>query len=128
MSSDLRLRHKVAVRLGLSPETVKTHIASMLAKLDLADRRQLTTWQPREKRERRHVLGTLSVPAGLAALQQPLVWAGVGVAGLVAVAVVTVVVAAGLEANDGRAAHPAARDVVHVYRGGGHGRWHAHHL
>ncbi len=34
------------MRLGLSPETVKTHVASMLSKLGLDDRRALAAWQP----------------------------------------------------------------------------------
>ena len=31
----------IAERLGIGAETVKTHIATMLSKLDLSDRRQL---------------------------------------------------------------------------------------
>ncbi len=69
---------EIAVRLGISPETVKTHIANMLSKLELADRRQLAAWRPTEKRLRLRAL--LPLPAALA-------WTGG------AVAVVAVVVA-----------------------------------
>ncbi len=69
---------EIAVRLGISPETVKTHIARMLSKLDLEDRRQLAAWRPAEKRRRLRAL--LPLPAALA-------WTGG------AVAVVSVIVA-----------------------------------
>src|SRR5688500_5277169 len=36
----------IAVRLGISVETVKTHVWAMLGKLHLEDRRTLATWQP----------------------------------------------------------------------------------
>ena len=55
---------EIAVRLGISPETVKTHIARMLSKLDLEDRRQLAAWRPEEKRRRLRAL--LPLPAALA--------------------------------------------------------------
>ena len=38
---------EIAARLGISRETVKTHIASMLSKLDLSDRYELASWQSR---------------------------------------------------------------------------------
>ena len=37
---------EIAARLDLSPETVKTHIARMLSKLDLPNRRALAAWRP----------------------------------------------------------------------------------
>ena len=37
----------IAIELGLSINTVKYHVANMLAKLDLHSREQLTKWQPR---------------------------------------------------------------------------------
>ena len=79
---------EIAVRLGLSPETVKTHIASMLAKLALDDRHTLAAW--RAERERRRVLGLLAVPPALASLGRPLLWAGTAFGGMAIVAVVVV--------------------------------------
>ena len=84
---------EIAVRLGLSPETVKTHIASMLSKLDLDNRQQLARWLPREESTRRRVLGALGVPAGLATLK-PLVWVGAGLLGIAAITVAAGFVAA----------------------------------
>jgi DNA-binding CsgD family transcriptional regulator len=39
---------EIAGRIGLSPETVKYHIANMLSKLGLADRLELAGWKPQE--------------------------------------------------------------------------------
>ena len=64
---------EIAVRLGLSPETVKTHIASMLAKLGLDDRHTLASWRP--DRDRRLLPGLLALPPALASLGRPLLWA-----------------------------------------------------
>lgn len=41
---------EIAARLGISPETVKTHIANMLLRLDLADRHELAAWDPETRR------------------------------------------------------------------------------
>lgn len=41
-----RTNAEIAVRLGLSVNTVKYHVANMLAKLELADRAALSTWKP----------------------------------------------------------------------------------
>ena len=41
---------EIAARLRISRETVKTHIASMLSKLDLADRHELASWRPEPPR------------------------------------------------------------------------------
>ena len=58
---------EIAARLGLSPETVKTHIASMLAKLGLDDRRDtLASWRPDQ--DRRRVPGA---PSGSASTRLP---------------------------------------------------------
>ena len=91
----------IAGRLGLSLDTVKTHISNMLAKLELRDRRSLAAWRPEERRGRlRAVFG---VPAALVTIARPVAWVGIGtaaaagvtvavVAAVVAVAVVLVVV------------------------------------
>jgi DNA-binding CsgD family transcriptional regulator len=42
---------EVAERLGLSVGTVKYHVSNMLAKLELADRRDLATWEPGAMRQ-----------------------------------------------------------------------------
>ena len=44
---------EIAARLGLSRETVKTHIASMLSKLDLADRYDWPGGSPSRRGEER---------------------------------------------------------------------------
>ncbi|MXW25129.1 MAG: hypothetical protein F4Z77_02330 [Dehalococcoidia bacterium] len=77
---------EIAVRLGRSPETVRTHLASMLAKLELADRYELAAWRP--GRERRPLLGLMALPPALAFVRSPLIWAGVGLGGLAILAVV----------------------------------------
>ena len=77
---------EIAVRLGIGPETVKTHIANMLEKLDLADRRQLAVWRPKTGRGRLRAL--LALPATAAAVGRPLAWVGASLvvtAGLVVV-------------------------------------------
>ena len=78
------------MRLGLSPETVKTHVASMLAKLGLADRHELAHWRPAE--ERRRFLGFLTLPGALASVGRPLLWAGTGLVTAAGVAVVALAV------------------------------------
>ncbi len=95
---------EIAVRLGLSPETVKTHIASMLSKLDLGDRRALAAWQPREESARRPILGALAVPPGLNALKAPLVWVGAVLAGAAVITVAAIFIAGMLATGE----HPIA--------------------
>ena len=90
---------EIAIRLGLSPETVKTHIASMLSKLALGDRRALAAWQPPEESARRRILGVLGAPSLLFPLKRPLVWAGAGLAGAAGIAAVIFIAA--LTANGG---------------------------
>lgn len=78
---------EIAVRLGIGPETVKTHIGNMLEKLDLADRRELAAWSPGREPVWRRLRVLLTSPLALASLGRPLVWAGVGlvvVVGLIA--------------------------------------------
>ena len=79
---------EIAVRLGRSTETVRTHIAGMLAKLDLADRHQLAAWRP--ERERRRLFGLLPLPPALAFVARPLAWVSVGLGGLASLAAVVV--------------------------------------
>ena len=83
---------EIAVRLGLSPETVKTHIASMLAKLGLDDRHTLASWRP--DRERRRLPGLTALPPALASLGRPLLWAGTALGGMAIVAAVVVLLVA----------------------------------
>ena len=80
---------EIAVRLGLSPETVKTHISNMLGKLGLDDRHQLAAWRP--ERDRRRLLGTLAIPVSFASLGRSLLWMGVALGGVAIVAVVAIV-------------------------------------
>ena len=55
---------EIAARLGITRETVKTHIASMLSKLGLANRHELASWQPEPpRRGARGWLGLLVRPA-----------------------------------------------------------------
>ena len=71
---------EIAVRIGIGPETVKTHISNMLAKLQLEDRQQLAAWREEDApRRRRWLLAPI--------LLRPLVAAG-AVAGVAVVVVV----------------------------------------
>ena len=96
---------EIAVRLGLSPETVKTHIARMLAKLGLDDRHSLAAWRP--DRERRSLLAPFTLPAALASVGRPLLWAGAGVVAVAATAVAVALVVALGSGDPERVAVPA---------------------
>ncbi len=98
---------EIAVRLGLSPETVKTHIARMLGKLGLDDRHALAAWRP--DRERRSLLTPLALPTALASLGRPLLWAGAALGGMAVVAIVAVLLIAGLSSDDDAGPSPADR-------------------
>ena len=43
---------EIALTLGLSPDTVKSHVSSMLSKLGLSDRRELAAWEAPPDRDR----------------------------------------------------------------------------
>ena len=60
---------EIAVRIGIGPETVKTHVSNMLAKLELEDRTQLAAWREGDGPRRRWLLAPFLV--------RPLVAAGV---------------------------------------------------
>ena len=91
---------EIAVRLRLSPETVKTHIARMLSKLNLANRDELAAWQPPQEPLPGHLRGALSLSAGLASLRRPVIWAGRGLTVAVGVGVAVVTLIAMLDGED----------------------------
>ncbi|MCY3506050.1 MAG: helix-turn-helix transcriptional regulator [Chloroflexi bacterium] len=76
---------EIAVRIGIGPETVKTHVSNMLAKLELDDRQQLAAWREEDAPRRRWLLAPF--------LLRPLVAVGV-VAGIAVVVVVILVLLA----------------------------------
>ena len=54
---------EIPMRMRLNPSAVKTHIAQMLSKLDLPDRRTLAAWRPwQEGTERRGLFAPLLKP------------------------------------------------------------------
>ena len=83
---------EIGARLGIGVETVKYHIANMLAKLELRDRRALASWRPEERRGR---LGAwFTVPAALWTVARPIAWVGAGTAAVAGVVVGVVAVVA----------------------------------
>lgn len=51
---------EMAIRLGLSPETIKSHVAELLAETGLPDRESLARWWDTERRRSAHAYITLS--------------------------------------------------------------------
>ena len=91
---------EIAARLGIGAETVKSHVSSMLAKLELRSREELAAWRPDERRSRLRAL--FALPAVLGSFARPLMWVGAGaavLAGVAAVVVALVVLEVALEGN-----------------------------
>ena len=90
---------EIAIRLGLSPYTVKYHISNILGKLELRNRREIAGWRPQPVRVRfgevvgarlRALVAPLAAP--FAFLSKPLIGFAVA-AGIAAVAIPAVVLA-----------------------------------
>ncbi len=94
---------EIAVRIGVSPETVKYHVSNMLAKLGLEDRRELARWKPGRQR----VLGRWW-GFGVPAILREVAVAGAIVAGVGA----TFLGAAWLVMGTGEEVDPADDDPV----------------
>jgi len=72
---------EIAERLGIGAETVKTHISTMLSKLDLPDRQRLAAWrEPPRERRRRWLFAPLAVPFPLKVAGGAVAVAGIVVA------------------------------------------------
>ena len=78
---------EIAIRLGISPYTVKYHVSNILGKLELRNRRQIATWSPQPERIRfgemvgarlRALVAPFAAP--LAFLSKPIVAWGVAAA------------------------------------------------
>lgn len=75
---------EIATRLGVSPETVKYHVANMLAKLGLRNRRELASWQPDRERVAGRRRSFLSLPRLPGALAEHRLAASAGMLGVLA--------------------------------------------
>ena len=93
---------KIAERLRLSPETVKTHIARMLSKLDLPDRHALAAWRPGQEGMARRWL--------FAPLVKPL--AGLGLAAGAVVFAVAIAALLGRAHEEAYVALPPVEDIT----------------
>ncbi|MDE2935152.1 MAG: helix-turn-helix transcriptional regulator, partial [Chloroflexota bacterium] len=78
---------EIAIKLGISPYTVKYHVSNILGKLELRNRRQIATWQPERERLRLPQM----VGARLRAFLAPLALLPKPLIGFAAGAVVTLV-------------------------------------
>jgi DNA-binding CsgD family transcriptional regulator len=114
-----RTNAEIAVRLGVSVNTVRTHVSSMLAKLEVHDREELARWNGEPAPVTRIALERRRVPFGAGVLswlrddwtrlgRAARVIGAAGVAGLIAV-VVFVAAGASLAPDDGGAPLPHAR-------------------
>ena len=86
---------EIAIKLGISPYTVKYHVSNILGKLELRNRRQIATWQPERERLRLpQMVGARlrAFLAPLALLPKPLIGAAAG-AVVTLVAIPTIVLA-----------------------------------
>jgi DNA-binding CsgD family transcriptional regulator len=91
-----RTNAEIAVRLGLSVNTVRTHVSSMLAKLEMPDREELARWTGEPAPVSRVALQRRIAPAGGPVVWFREVWMRIGpvVQGLGAVAVAGSIAAA----------------------------------
>ncbi len=55
---------EIAIRIGIGPETVKTHISNMLAKLEMEDRHELAAWREEDEPRRLRWLWLLAPVPG----------------------------------------------------------------
>ncbi len=82
---------EIAVRIGIGPETVKTHVSNMLGKLGVEDRHQLAAWRPGREGVWPRVRGLFAAPVALATVGRSLAWVAAGLAGAIGVVVLVVV-------------------------------------
>ncbi|MGE0572863.1 MAG: LuxR C-terminal-related transcriptional regulator [Dehalococcoidia bacterium] len=93
-----RANAEIAVRLGISVNTVRYHVSNLLGKSGLKDRAELATWPGIEARRRRPIIAI-----GALAL------AGTSAAGIAAIAIVlTLQLVAGQHEEDGASGDPVA--------------------
>ena len=79
---------EIAVRLGVSPLTVKYHVSNILGKLELRNRRQIATWQPEREPVRLPQLVAARARALVAPLLAPFALVPKPALGIAAAAVV----------------------------------------
>jgi hypothetical protein len=90
-----RTNAEIAVRLGLSVNTVRTHVSSMLAQLEVADRGELAQWRGEPS-----VVSRAALQRGAPVVTGPLAWLreawGQAAPALKAVATAAIVAAVGV--------------------------------
>lgn len=85
---------EIAVRLGISVNTVQYHVSNMLAKLEVADRQALAAWDGEPKRRFGWLPGLPRLAFDIGAPGLGALWRGVAVIGVAgAVAVIAAVIA-----------------------------------
>lgn len=100
---------EIGARLGITADGVKFHVSNMLSKLGVRNRRELAAWHPEPRRRRLRAL--FDVPAGLAAVAEPVALVGAGaaaVAGVTVSAIAVVAVVAVVLVGVGGNGEPAA--------------------